>query len=218
VVKVLACGQAEQRPLYFSDSPILHLKEREQQELTKGVWFYELAELAMMSRADQYSIKRFITAEEERARAAYAHFKSNQARIAIFIGTFNTDENNDGLVEYLNPGDRRRWWPVRIGAVHPIDLAGLQRDRWQLFAEAREMHSDGLVERVWRSLRLSRDLWSDATAEQIEREKVDPYVEILAPLYAKAVGRTPRPQVDVKTRLDANQDQRRVMVSASARR
>jgi hypothetical protein len=187
VVKVLACGQAEQRPLYFSDSPILHLREREQQELTKGVWFYELGELAMMNRADQFNIKRFITAEEERARAAYAHFKSNQARIAIFVGTFNTDENNDGLVEYLNPGDRRRWWGVRIGVVHPIDLAGLRRDRWQLFAEAKAMHSDGLGSLVWRSLRLSRDLWAAATVEQIEREKVDPFVEILAPLYSSAV-------------------------------
>jgi len=187
VVKVLACGQAEVRPAYFSDSPILHLHERDQQEKTKGVWFYELGEMAGMTKGDQFIIKRFITAEEERARAAYAHFLKNQPRIAIFIGTFNTDENNDGLVEYLNPGDRRRWWPVRIGKVHPIDLAALQRDRAQLFAEAREMHGDDFGERLWRPLRLSSTLWDDATAEQIEREKVDPYVEILAPLFANTM-------------------------------
>jgi hypothetical protein len=40
---------------------------------------------------------------------------------------------------------------------------------------------------MWRSLRLDSKLWAAATAEQIEREKVDPSVEILAPLYSSAV-------------------------------
>ncbi len=197
-VKVLACGQAEQRPLYFSDSPILHLKEREQQELTKGVWFYEIAELAGMKRADQHAIKRFITAEEDRARAAYAHFNRSQARIPVFIGTFNTDANTGGLVEYLNPGDRRRWWGVLVGKEHPVDIPALQRDRWQLFAEAKVMAQyevepwDESGEVRWRSLRLPRKLWAAAGVEQQEREFTSPISDRLSTLYNQLIANPKR--------------------------
>ena len=55
----------------------------------------------------------------------------------MFIGTFNTDADTGDLVEYLNPGDRRRWWPVRVGK---IDIPALVRDRDQLLAEAKVNH------------------------------------------------------------------------------
>ena len=102
--------------VYFSEAPILHVPPRDQQERTAGVWIYELAEMAGMKKADQHLVKNFITAEGEKARAAYAHYLTKQPRVAIFIGTFNTDANTGELVEYLNPGDRRRWWPVPASA------------------------------------------------------------------------------------------------------
>ena len=79
-VQVLACGHAGDRPEYFSDSGILHKTEKEQQELTKGVWFYEIAELAGMRTADQHAVKAFITRQEERARPAYGYFKEESSR------------------------------------------------------------------------------------------------------------------------------------------
>ena len=115
VVQVLANGRHGNNE-NFSDSPILHVDERKQQELTKGVWFYELAELAGMRKADQFAIKNFITRQEERARPAYARFEEIQPRVCLFIGTFNTTPGGD-LVEYLNPGDQRRWWPVLVGDI-----------------------------------------------------------------------------------------------------
>jgi hypothetical protein len=190
-IKMMASGQAERSAQYFSDSPILHLGEREQQELTKGVWFYEIAELAGMRKADQHAVKRFITAEAERARAAYDRFNKSQPRVCIFIGTFNTDANTGALVEYLNPGDRRRWWPVEVGKVCPIDLAALQRDRWQLFAEALAQHTDDFGQREWQPLRLDKSLWGEAATEQKAREVVPAMVDRLSTLFARLRKRPP---------------------------
>jgi len=177
-IKILACGTADKHGTYFSDAPILHVQSREQQELTRGVWLYEIAELAAMRKADQYLVKRFVTAEGEKARAAYAHFLTKQPRVSVFFGSFNTDANTGALVEYLNPGDRRRWWPVRVGE---IDLLGLARDRLQLFAEALARAKsvsgepwDDVVADDWRELRLDSSLWSDATEVQKERELTNP--------------------------------------------
>jgi Virulence-associated protein E len=51
---------------------------------------------------------------------------------SFFIGTFNTTPGGE-LIQYLNSGDQRRWWPVLVDL---IDIPGLERDRDQLFAEA----------------------------------------------------------------------------------
>ena len=178
--KVLACGEADRKSVYFSETPILHKQTRDQQELTCGVWIYELAEMAGMKKADQHLVKNFITAEAERARAAYAHLLTKQPRVSCFVGTFNTDANTGELVEYLNPGDRRRWWPVKVGA---IDLEAFKRDRLQLLAEAMvRAHEDPepwfpdepLMERPWRELRLPPGLWDDAAEVQKEREVTSP--------------------------------------------
>jgi hypothetical protein len=189
VVKVLASGQADKTAQYFSDSPILHLNERDQQQLTKGIWFYEIAELAGMKTGDQHAIKRFITADAERARAAYDRFLKRTSRIPVFIGTFNTDADTGGLVEYLNAGDRRRWWPVLVGVVQAVDLAALKLDRWQLLAEAKAQHTNDLGEVEWKSLRLDPSLWADATAVQKDREHTSPISDRLSTLYAELIER-----------------------------
>jgi predicted P-loop ATPase len=181
-VKVLACGKgAEDRPEYFSDSTILDKDERAQMELTKGVWFYELSEMSGASRADQKKLKAFITRQEERARPAYGYFKENQPRIALFVGTINTDPNSGDTIEYLNRGDRRRWAPLRTSVVSPIDIPGLIRDRDQLFAEAMFKAMDPIS--GWCSLALDPALYADATAEQIAREIPDTFEDILSPLF-----------------------------------
>jgi hypothetical protein len=178
-VQALACGHVGDKPEYFSDSGILHKTEKEQQELTLGVWFYEIAELAGMRKADQHAVKAFITRQEERARPAYGYFKENQPRVAIFIGTFNTDANTGDVVEYLNPGDRRRWWPVKVGK---IDIEKLLRDRDQLFAEA-------VIEAqvLGASIKLDPSLWSDAAEVQKKREVTDVVADKLTPLFDQVI-------------------------------
>ena len=67
-------------------------------------------------------------------------------------------------------GDGR---PVRVGA---IDIAALQRDRWQLLAEAKEMAQPCpiLGRDDWSPLKLDPSLWADAAEEQKEREYLQP--------------------------------------------
>jgi len=187
-LKVLACGQADQKSEYFSDSPILHLDEKKQQEATAGVWFYELAEMSGHRQGDDLLIKSFVTREAERARPAYGRSNKRQWRIALFAGTYNPEENGD-VIEYLNIGDFRRWWPTTVADIHPIDIPALQRDRWQLFAEAKQavMSFDELGEPVFKSLHLPKQFWAPARIEQAARQKKDPYADVLAPLYPRAV-------------------------------
>jgi hypothetical protein len=192
--KVLACGQADRASVYFSEAPILHQRAREQQELTEGKWIYELAEMAGMKKADQYMVKNFITAEAERARAAYDRLNKDQLRCACFIGTFNPDVNSPTLVEYLNRGDRRRWWPWRVGK---IDLAAFKRDRLQLLAEAMvRAHEEPdvwddtpLMSRPWRELRLPPHLWEAAGDVAAEREVPNPLALRLEGLFERLTTR-----------------------------
>jgi putative DNA primase/helicase len=171
VVQVLASGK-HGRSDNFSDSPILNTDERKQQELTQGVWFYEIAELAGMRKADQFAVKNFITKQEERARPAYAEFSEVRPRVCIFIGTFNTTTRGE-LIEYLNAGDQRRWWPVLAGK---INIPALMRDRDQLFAEAMVEYALGA------ELYLDPQLEAEAKGEAALREKSDPLADTLSDL------------------------------------
>jgi putative DNA primase/helicase len=65
----------------------------------------------------------------------------------------------------------RRYWPVVCGK---IDIEALERDRDQLWAEARERYRNG--EECW----LDEDLTKDAEAEQAGRQRPDPWDPIIA--------------------------------------
>lgn len=174
VCRVLANGSRTGND-FHSDSPILHVDERKQQELTAGIIVYELAELAGMRKGDQHSIKNFVTKQVERARPAYGEYNKEQLRGCIYIGTFNTDENG-GIVEYLNVGDQRRWWGILVGK---IDIPGLEAVRDQLFAEAMDEYEmfGG------RNLYLPPALEAQAKAIAKTREKTDPLVDTLSTVY-----------------------------------
>ncbi|MET4216959.1 putative P-loop ATPase [Bradyrhizobium sp. LB14.3] len=176
VVQVLANGRRGCND-NFSDSPILAVDERKQQELTRGVWFYEMAELAGMRKADQFAIKNFITKQEDRARPAYGRFEEVQPRSCVFIGTFNTTAGGD-LIEYLNVGDQRRWWPVLIG---DIDVEALECDRDQLFAEAMANYDLDMP------LYLRPKLEAAARDEAAQREVTDPLADALSDLNASVL-------------------------------
>jgi hypothetical protein len=149
----------------FSDQTILSASEKEQQELVRGVWLYELAELSGMRRADGERLKAFITRTCDRARPAYGRRRQDVKRRCVFIATTNEDD-------YLkSQTGNRRFWPIRIGA---IDIDALRRDRDQLWAEAAHVEATGI------SLALPETLWAHATAAQEERLERDPWEDVLA--------------------------------------
>lgn len=149
----------------FSDQHVLGASDREIQEAAVGVWIHEIAELAGMRRADVERVKAFASRTEDRARPAYGRIRVDMKRRGIVVGTTNSDS-------YLqSETGNRRFWPLGTGA---IDLAGLTRDRDQLWAEAAAAEASGA------SIVLHPGLWAAASEVQRDRLEGDPWEEWVA--------------------------------------
>jgi hypothetical protein len=152
----------------FSDQTILTASDKEQQELVRGVWIFEIADLAGMKRSEVEKVKAFASRTHDRARPAYGRRRVDAPRRGILIGTTNEDE-------YLqSQTGNRRFWPAETGITGPIDIEALRRDRDQLWAEAAEVEATGI------ELVLPKELWGDATTAQDERRQHDPWDDVLA--------------------------------------
>ena len=152
----------------FSDQAILSASDKEQQELVRGVWLFEIAELTGIKKTEVERIKAFASRTHDRARPAYGRHRVDAPRRCVFIGTTNEDE-------YLqSPTGNRRFWPVETGVIRPINIDALRRDRNQLWAEAAEVEAGGIA------LLLPEELWGKASAAQEERRHHDPWDDILA--------------------------------------
>jgi hypothetical protein len=148
----------------FSDQTILTASDKEQQELVRGVWIFEIADLVGMKRSEVEKVKAFASRTHDRARPAYGRRRVDAARHCIFIATTNDDE-------YLkSETGNRRFWPV---GTHTIDIEALRHDRDQLWAEATavETQNDPLI--------LPKELWAEAGEAQDERRQHDPWDDIL---------------------------------------
>lgn len=149
----------------FSDQTILGLDDRQQQEAMRGVWLYEIADLAGMSKADVDKTKAFSSRLFDRARPAYGRARVELPRRCVFFATTNNDT-------YLkSQTGNRRFWPVKTGR---INLKALHRDRDMLWAEAAQIEAAGEL------LKLPETLWAAAAIEQERRRDHDPWDEILA--------------------------------------
>jgi predicted P-loop ATPase len=149
----------------FSDQTILTAHDKEQQELLRGVWIYEIADLAGMRRSEVEKVKAFASRTHDRARPAYGRRRIDAGRRGILIGTTNDDQ-------YLkSETGNRRFWPLATGT---IDIENLLRDRVQLWAEA------AAVEKHGGSLVLPRELWATAAAVQDDRRQHDLWDDVLA--------------------------------------
>jgi predicted P-loop ATPase len=159
-------------PENFSDQKILSVGERELQEKFGGVWFYEIADLTGMKRAEVEDVKAMASRVTDRGRAAYAHFKSHQPRRCVIFATTNDD------VYLKSQTGNRRFLPVKVGT---IDLDALRGARDQLFAEAAYREAKG------ESIALPKELWADAQAEQEARRVPDPFEDLLEDFYGVPV-------------------------------
>ena len=111
----------------LSDAEILAQERPRGQELTTGVWIYEISELEGIDKRDVAHVKVFASRKfDQRAGIGSASLRI-VGRTCVFIGTTN---RNDYLSDDTG---NRRFWPVSTGK---IDLDALRRDRDQLWAEA----------------------------------------------------------------------------------
>jgi putative DNA primase/helicase len=136
-------------------------------QVIRNCWVYEMQELAQFSSTrEARKLKSFISGSSDNYRPSYGHRVMQFPRQCIFVGTTNESA-------YLSdPTGNRRYFPVITGA---IDLAGLERDRDQLWAEADMLYHDGVA---WHPQGVAmRQL---AEAEQEERQVADPWEERLA--------------------------------------
>jgi len=154
----------------FSDQTILTLDDKGQQEALSGVWIYEIADLAGMSKADTEKVKAFASRRVDRARPAYARTRVDKPRRNILCATTNHS------TFLKSQTGNRRFWPVEVGR---IDLKALERDRDQLWAEASAVEARGV------SLMLPEALWGDAGEAQRERLDHDPWEDILSAVAGK---------------------------------
>lgn len=149
----------------FSDQTILSQSDKEQQELLRGIWLYEIADLAGLRRAEVEKVKAFASRTHDRARPAYGRRRVDAPRRCIFIATTNEDE-------YLkSQTGNRRFWPVAVGS---IDIEGLRRDRDQLWAEAAKAERDG------EAITLAPELLATVAHAQDSRREHDPWDDLLA--------------------------------------
>jgi Virulence-associated protein E len=156
----------------FSDNEILGLHKREQQEAIQGVWIYEVAELEGLSKSEVTKVKLFASKTVDGARPAYGRSRVDRPRRCIFVATTNEDT-------YLrDTTGNRRFWPVCVGV---IDLAGVRKDRDQLWAEAAAVEAGG------EPLVIPHLLWPDVAAQQEARMEVDPWEDTIARELARLI-------------------------------
>jgi predicted P-loop ATPase len=150
---------------WFSDDLPLNVDAKQIIERTAGKWIIEAAELNGFGKQDREHLKAMLSRQVDGpARMAYGRMSVEVPRQFIIIGTTNTNQFLKDMT------GARRIWPVE---VRRFDVAGLIRDRDQLWAEA--AHREACKE----SIRLDESLWSKAAREQENRQHDDPWEVLL---------------------------------------
>jgi hypothetical protein len=158
----------------FSDQSILGLTDKELQEAVRGRWGMEAADLSGMRKAEIEKIKAQLSRQIDRTRPAYGRAVIDAPRCVVFWGTTNDEE-------YLrSQTGNRRFLPVPVGR---IDVAAIERDRDQLWAEAVD------AEIVGEDIMLPKPLWAAAAAEQDARTQWDPWQQGLRNIGVRAAAR-----------------------------
>ena len=156
---------------WFADE-ISDLGSKDSAQDLRGKWIIELAELSAMKRGDIERTKAFMSRSTDHYRPSYGRRSQDFPRQCAFFGTTNADA-------YL--GDEtgnRRFWPIKIGK---IDIAALQRDVDQLWAEAvvayrthEKWWLDAEAEKIAAKVQAERrivDVWEEAALEWADKQQ-----------------------------------------------
>ena len=131
-----------------------------------GPWIIELDELDALSRKEATSVKSYVSRRTDRARLSYGKLSTNHPRRVVFCGTTNEDVYNTDAT------GGRRFWPFKVR--RDIDVAAIERDRDQLWAEAVHCYRSG---EPWH---LEEEaLQKIAKSEQDKRFKPSPWLALI---------------------------------------
>lgn len=149
-----------------------HQNEEERARLMRGCLMVELGELSGLKTRENEAIKAWITRRKEDWTPKYQEFAVSMLRRCVMQGTSNPTDLLD------DPTGSRRWLPMASGDV---DVEGIERDRDQLWAEARVLFEKFGVE--WREAqRLALDVhddyrvvdgWEEAVARWLSTPELD---------------------------------------------
>jgi len=157
---------------FFTEISLGTLSDADQARKMRGVLVAELPELRGLKTRDLESIKAFITRRHEDWTPKFKEFNTKFPRRLLLVGTTNE-------VEFLDDATgNRRWLPLSVGMV---DIEAIERDRLQMWAEARELFKqNGVMYREAETLATEvhdahrvRSEWEEAVLSWLESPWVD---------------------------------------------
>jgi predicted P-loop ATPase len=165
---------------FFSDS-VGNIEDKDSVLNMQRAWIIEHAEMDMLDRHKANSIKAWMTRTTDTLRRPYAKASEDFPRHFIFAGTVNP--NGTGYLKDATGG--RRFWPV---TVKDLDVAGIEQDRDQLWAEAMHLFLKG--EQWWlteEEEQAAREVQSDRTEMEPWEDAIERYVRPLEQVTAAQV-------------------------------
>lgn len=136
--------------------------DKDSYQCLHGVWIYLIDELDSLKRNEVTKIKNFVSSMKDHYRPSYGRVARDFHRQNVFGGTTN---ETDYLVDRTG---NRRFWPFRV--VKEMDIAGVERDRDLLWAEALHRFNAGEPWHV-----NTPELRALCEAEQEERVHEEPW-------------------------------------------
>lgn len=128
--KSTATRELVPNPTWWTDQLPADLSDKDASQALRGIWSMELPELVSKKRSDVDAVKAYLSRLFDRYRPSFGRRTIRVARSCVFWGTTNED------AYLVDATGNVRWWPVRVGVVHKIDIEKLKELRAQLFAEA----------------------------------------------------------------------------------
>lgn len=140
---------------WFLESDFHGIDGDDQKRKIRGAVLVEFAEMSGMGKREKESIKKYLSSTSDRWIEKYETQRTEYLRRCVFVGTTN---ENELLSDHTG---ERRFLPTEVGEV---DVAGIQRDRDQLWAEAFVMYKENGI------------MWQDAQSlakDEHEKYKIE---------------------------------------------